>query len=126
MNFEFQGVHLGAFGQGWLLPFSETRQQLLLDHVRVRRQVFVVHCALTKCRLSLYLDPQIRDWVLFPITLVMVSTKHFSLRRAYLALDSCRRVEALRRDALTVASEEPSQKCPARTVIRSPLSVVEC
>jgi hypothetical protein len=25
------------------------------------------------CRVSLYLDPQIRDWVLFPITLVMVS-----------------------------------------------------
>ena len=24
-------------------------------------------------RVSLYLDPQIRDWVLFPITLVMVS-----------------------------------------------------
>jgi hypothetical protein len=23
-------------------------------------------------RVSLYLDPQIRDWVLFPITLVMV------------------------------------------------------
>ena len=25
-----------------------------------------------ECRVSLYLDPQIRDWVLFPITIVMV------------------------------------------------------
>lgn len=28
---------------------------------------------------SLYLDPQIRDWVLFPITLVMVRTSSLSL-----------------------------------------------
>ena len=26
-------------------------------------------------RVSLYLDPQIRDWVLFPITLVMVTCR---------------------------------------------------
>ena len=45
------------------------------------------------------------------------------LRRAYLALDSRRCAEALRRDAPTVASEESAQKCPARTVNRSPLSV---
>lgn len=32
--------------------------------------------------MSLYLDPQIRDWVLFPITVVMVCTCPPLLRRS--------------------------------------------
>lgn len=32
----------------------------------------VKDCVAYERRVSLYLDPQIRDWVLFPITLVMV------------------------------------------------------
>lgn len=42
---------------------------------------------LFSCRVSLYLDPQIRDWVLFPITLVMVRVRvHLQLWVRYASL----------------------------------------
>ena len=37
---------------------------------------------------SLYLDPQIRDWVLFPITLVMVCASICRYARTYMLDDS--------------------------------------
>ena len=39
-------------------------------------------CVAYEHRVSLYLDPQIRDWVLFPITLVMVRVG-FALSRIH-------------------------------------------
>lgn len=39
-------------------------------------KLFHGKCTEDICRVSLYLDPQIRDWVLFPITLVMVRPQY--------------------------------------------------
>ena len=54
---------------------------------------------------SLYLDPQIRDWVLFPITLVMVwksSPVAVLALTPWPILDTSRGIEALRRRPFTV------------------------
>ena len=69
---------------------------------------------------SLYLDPQIRDWVLFPITLVMVV--EFVLCRCArthspgLSLDISRGVEALRCRSFTVISDKAPTGSYPRTV----------
>ena len=61
-------------------------------------------------RVSLYLDPQIRDWVLFPITLVMV---RFAVPAELIDLtspaDTCRNLAALCSSASPDTSEETGE-----------------
>jgi hypothetical protein len=58
---------------------------------------------------SLYLDPQIRDWVLFPITLVMVwrlSSVAVLVLTLRPILDTSRGIEALRCRPFTVITDK--------------------
>jgi hypothetical protein len=58
---------------------------------------------------SLYLDPQIRDWVLFPITLVMVCGHPFVAMLVlicWITLDTRRGVKALRRGPFTIIADK--------------------
>jgi hypothetical protein len=60
---------------------------------------------------SLYLDPQIRDWVLFPITLVMVwrsSSVAVLALTPWSILDTSRGIEALCRRPFTVVANKAS------------------
>ena len=49
------------------------RMEYVSSHIR-EHSTSILTKSLSYCRVSLYLDPQIRDWVLFPITIVMVCT----------------------------------------------------
>ncbi|KAI6164756.1 integral membrane protein DUF106-domain-containing protein [Pisolithus thermaeus] len=68
---------------------------------------------------SLYLDPQIRDWVLFPITLVMVGTNHYyqsGLLRTCCIADPCWCPATLCSRASSVATKETFKSDHTRTV----------
>jgi len=70
-------------------------------------------------RVSLYLDPQIRDWVLFPITLVMACLRQiimFNFLSTFNLTDSCWHTSTLYRDFASIFSKKAVKSSYTRTV----------